>query len=273
MLTVLGDIILDIYQYGSCIRHNPETSGNICDVTSIKYKAGGAAAISQRLNCPLISVTGHDNARIILKSLLKNQDCLLCDFNKHTTTKTRLIIDGSLYPDRIDYDDKKTVHPSINDRMIEEIKRLQPSTLLISDYEKGVVTSYLLEKLNSFSNRIIVDPGKNSPWNKYPSHAIIKANLAEAQHEFGKLSPFDILHQTPQSNVIITDGANGLFYKNGSQMGHINGISVKVVDICGAGDCVLAILGKCLDEGESFVNACIHANKAASLCVQHLGVI
>jgi sugar/nucleoside kinase (ribokinase family) len=105
--------------------------------------------------------------------------------------------------------------------------------------------------------------------------AMIKANLAEAREASGRtdVSARELVEKWLRENpLIVTAGGDGIYYAFDGEAGHVPGLDVPIVDVCGAGDTVLAAFAVALLTGSEFREACEFANRAASLQVQQLGV-
>jgi len=72
--------------------------------------------------------------------------------------------------------------------------------------------------------------------------------------------------------LVVTDGGNGIHVVGNNEYKHITGDAVELADVSGAGDTVLAIIVKYVEQGYSMTDACSLALKGASSVVQHRGV-
>lgn len=275
---ILGDIILDKYRHGIFTKKNPENSGKVFRIKKEEYLLGGAGAVAtaiadSKIEYELISVVGNDYAGSVIGSFCENS-FILTEKDKTTPVKERFVCNGEILPNRFDTESTGDISEKTGNKIVEHIKRSEYDVLLISDYAKGCVSDYVLKELNNLKCDIIVDPGKGVPWDKYPKRAIIKANTSEARDEIDSqiASPANLLRFCNKENVVITDGPGGIYCKTNNKIFHIFGKKVDVVDVCGAGDMVLAIIGIAIANGEKIEKACELANVAASKQVQHIGV-
>jgi ribokinase len=95
-------------------------------------------------------------------------------------------------------------------------------------------------------------------------------NEHEADVLFKGAKPSEALKQYP-NKVIITEGAAGVRYHNGTEEILVPSFKVEVVDTTGAGDTFNAAFGTALAEGQSMEESLRFANRAASLSVTGFG--
>src|SRR5210317_1477358 len=111
MITVIGDFILDIFEYGSSDRISPEAPVPIIKLDKTDYAAGGAANVAQNLHslgCSVnaIGIVGlDDEATKISEFLAPIYVSYVKDHNAPTITKRRLICNNQQIA-RIDKEEK-----------------------------------------------------------------------------------------------------------------------------------------------------------------------
>lgn len=275
-IAVIGDIILDRYLHGSVTRENPEGLGYVFTVDREELRLGGAAAVARLIQgfgaqATLIGVVGDDQAGRDVIGLL-DEHCLdakvIVEPDRTTPLKERHVQSGINLPGRVDRERVAAIRPSTVRQLLAACDGLSCDAVLVSDYAKGCITQAISGAL---PGPMLIDPGRGVPWSKYPNRAVIKANLSEARGEAGKQKdPWELCDL--RDRLIVTAGDNGMYYRDGDERGWIEGISVPVIDVCGAGDTVLAALGVAMAEGAEIREACERANLAASKQVQCLGV-
>src|SRR5258705_12895769 len=76
---VIGDVMVDTYMWGQVDRISPEAPVPIVSLHNKEYRIGGAGNVA--LNCrslgamvSLLSVTGNDKERVLLKKLLDSSN-------------------------------------------------------------------------------------------------------------------------------------------------------------------------------------------------------
>lgn len=188
---------------------------------------------------------------------------------KQKCVKHRFFVDGKPYLRRdIPYHDLITIHQA--NALLDQIPN-DVEFIIVSDYGKGVVTSYLWSQLISLEKTLLVDPalGKYLPWYR-GAYAIIpnakEANVTTLENAFVRL---DWLRQY-YPNIAIKLGADGIVASTDNKAAiHIEGKLITPIDVCGAGDMVIAAITASLAQGCDWYSACEFANKmAAKKCMQ-----
>ncbi len=291
-ILVIGDIMLDIYQFGNCNRISPEAPVPVIDFTSEELMLGGAGNVLKNLHslgasCDIISVVGEDLSGILvldkLKELKINTQTLFLDKSRRTTEKCRVVSTGQQLI-RIDKEDRHQIDSEIEEKIITYIKNniQNYDVVLFSDYLKGVLTNNVCSSIIKLAkeNNILtmVDP-KGSNYKKYENIDLIKPNLKEAEILIGKKiksnkeikSACEILKvMLGCKYVVITLAEKGIaFLDENFQI--IPTETFQVFDVSGAGDTVLASLAICLKQKYSMYDSCDFSNKAASMVIRKFG--
>ena len=155
--------------------------------------------------------------------------------------------------------------------------------VIISDYNKGVCSSKITQKIISESNNlrkpVVVDP-KGDNWEKYFGATYITPNTKEASMivDYPLNSDADFhragLEISDKYNIdhcLITRGADGMSMVSKEETFHVKSKAQEVYDVSGAGDTVVACLSVAILEGKSKKECVKFANKAAGVVVSHLG--
>lgn len=290
-ILVIGDLMLDRFIEGTVSRISPEAPVPVVDVISESFRLGGAAnAISNiRLlggNVIAVGVVGDDWYGRRLIGLLKQEgvdtECVIVCKDRPTTVKTRVIagqqqivrIDREKR-DAIDYEYTETILQFLN-KKIKDV-----DALLISDYDKGMVTNKLLERLIPLAKKfgkMVVSYPKVDHFLDYKGVTIVITNLEKASTVTGisKINETSIrnmghwlLTHLECEYVLITRGRDGmsLFEKSGN-VTYIPAIAKEVRDVTGAGDTVTSLIALSLASGvTNMVNSAMLANIAAGIVV------
>jgi rfaE bifunctional protein kinase chain/domain len=291
-ILVIGDIMVDIYQYGNCNRISPEAPVPVIDFTREEIMLGGAGNVLKNLvsfgsNCEIISVVGEDLSGILvlekLKELNIDTQALIVDKTRRTTEKCRIVSTGQQLI-RIDKEDKHQIDSEIEEKIITYVKdNIQKyEVILFSDYMKGVLTDNICHEVIKIAknNNIItmVDP-KGTNYEKFKNIDLIKPNLKEAEILIGKKiksnkeikSACEILKVILGCKyVVITLAENGIALLD-ENFQIIPTQTCQVFDVSGAGDTVLASLAICLKQKYSLYDSCDFSNKAASIVIRKFG--
>jgi D-glycero-beta-D-manno-heptose-7-phosphate kinase len=292
---VLGDVMLDEFVWGAVTRISPEAPVPVVDVQRESVHLGGAANVLANLvalgaRACVVGVTGKDAAGDQLRSALRaasesqSDDYLVIDEGRPSTTKTRIVAHNQLVV-RADRERRTPIEPWIEDSVISALEEViqDADALVVSDYDKGVVTARILGKLLPLAYGrmpVLVDP-KMRNFSFYrpatlvtPNHheALRLANLEEDSDEGLYHAARLIRAQIECDNVLITRGERGMLLLEGdAEPVYVETVAREVYDVTGAGDTVIATLAGALAAGSSMIEAATLANHAAGIVVGKVG--
>ncbi len=289
-ILVLGDMMLDYYEYGEVTKISPEAPVQVVKFKDSKYVLGGAANVANNLAALgaevwAVGIMGNDENSEILKKCIDdakiNSEGIFTETTRPTIVKKR-IVSGKNQLLRVDYEQ---THP-INQEVLIKLKTFLQNKIglmnavVISDYDKGLLTKelsqFIINLANEYKIPIIAD-GKPQNMNYYANVTIIKPNLKEAREMTGinddsveKMSR--IISEKLNSHVFITMGDKGiyLFEKNGKEL-LVPTKRVHVYDVTGAGDTVTAITALGFANKLSIQDIAELANIAGRIVVQKPG--
>jgi len=312
---VAGDLMLDRYLWGTATRLSPESPVPVVDYAAESECLGGAGNVAANLTALGAKVTpfgvvGDDEPAAALRRKLAELDLpdqgVLTDPARITTLKTRIIARHQQIV-RVDRERRAPLDSEIEDRLIRRIKAALPKldALVVSDYDKGVVTAALAERVLEACHRqdvpAFVKP-KISLQFSYRGATAIVCNRAEAAFLVQRNTLEDdaaieqagraLLGHFGCSAVVITMGEKGMyvFEESSPRRLHIPATSFEVTyarvgmpglepgatgrqvfDVTGAGDTVLSTLALAAAAGASMPEAAALANLAAGVVVGKLG--
>ena len=297
---VIGDIMLDIFMYGSVERISPEAPVPIFKFAHNNEMPGGAGNVAVNLaslgcQTTCIGLVGNDPESQKLSRILEERGCksvLLPLHNHLTTVKTRLIASHN-HLLRTDYElpspDLRPIVRQFQDILEQEIAAAD--IVLLSDYAKGFLTEettpLIMETAKRHGKPVIVDPkGKN--YAKYDGAMLIKPNLKEFQDVTGMA--FDpasahfhtdivrgakqLFDQCRLSHLVVTLSEHGALHLSSEEPETVTQIPTEaqeVFDVSGAGDTTFAALGAALGTGAEVGQALMLANTASGIVVGKLG--
>jgi rfaE bifunctional protein kinase chain/domain len=279
MITVIGDLILDKYDYCSN-RQNPESSAPCYTVEYTEYKPGGAGNVAANLStlgseCKLVGVIGNDPNSQLLDNILsefKINHNLILDNNRNTIVKERIL---SVTDGRYHYrkDIEKKIY--IDSQHVNEILEMciGSKLILVSDYNKGTISEELMKGLASLQIPIFVDPKPNHK-DFYKNVYLIKPNVPEIREMTGisdDIQAARTLRDQLRTNVMLTRSEKGIFFAGLEEEFEFPTVSKKVFDVTGAGDTVVAAFTHFFLKGYSLKECATLANKAASIAIQYPG--
>ncbi|MHB1687109.1 MAG: D-glycero-beta-D-manno-heptose-7-phosphate kinase [Ignavibacteriaceae bacterium] len=295
-IAVVGDMMLDCYFWGDVKRISPEAPVPVVEVGNEFYRFGGAANVALNIlklgGVPVpIGVIGHDNYGTIFSSLIDetgiSKGGLIIDEGRPTTAKTRVIADNQ-HVVRIDKESKeylsKEVQSKIFNYVEKNINRLDG--IILQDYNKGVLTPSLIEKVIALANKkkilITVDPKFNNFF-AYKNVTVFKPNRNEAENVLGMKIKTDediteagkkLLERLNAKNILLTLGEGGIaVFEKGEKEMRMPTKARKAADVSGAGDTVISTLTMALAAGANILEASYLANYAGGLVCEEIGIV
>jgi D-beta-D-heptose 7-phosphate kinase/D-beta-D-heptose 1-phosphate adenosyltransferase len=291
---VLGDVMLDEFWWGRVSRISPEAPVPVVQVTGQSFHLGGAGNVAASVRslgggAVLAGVVGRDTAAERVREALAaaGVDSHLVEVGRDrpTTVKTRIVAHGQQVV-RADREDAADVPARAQAALLESVRRELPScgALVISDYQKGVVTASLLRRVLPLAKRhgvpVLVDP-KVRHFRLYRGATVVTPNQIEAEQATGLQlrSPAEvvaagrrILSLLGCRAVLVTRGEHGMsLCERGRPPLHVPTAAREVFDVTGAGDSVIAATALALAAGASLPEAAVLANCAAGVVVGKVG--
>lgn len=302
-VVVIGDIMVDSYQWGKVERISPEAPVPICAVTKIENRLGGAGNVALNLkamgaNPILCSVIGEDSNGENLLHLMQQEgmttDYILQSTDRPTTTKTRIIGNNSQML-RIDNESIETLDRKEETAFLKRIEslfsKMKIDVVIFQDYDKGVITERVITTTTSQANKknipITVDP-KHRNFSLYKDVTMFKPNLKELKEglkiEFDKptqenLENASLLLKDKQriEKVFITLSEYGVFFadysKKQAEVVLLPANVRKIADVSGAGDTVISVASLCLALAIEPKEIAKISNLAGGLVCEEVGVV
>lgn len=295
---VIGDLMLDEHIWGRVERISPEAPVMVVQVDSPESdcRPGGAANVANNIRAlggeaSVVGVVGDDEGgRMLMESLRGagvDVEGVFVDKSRPTTRKTRIWASHRHQVVRVDWESKRKVSAAIARRLVEYVERRVPTvdSLMISDYDKGVVTREMASAaIRSASAQGIISATNAKPRNLACCEGVgvVTLNQAEASAASGidiedasdvERAGAKLLASAKCSGLVLTRGAHGLSVFDGrSAPHHIPALETEVYDVAGAGDTVVSALVLALTCGLDLVSAGLIANCAGGAVVRKVGV-
>ena len=311
---VLGDLMLDRYLWGTATRLSPEAAVPVVDFVSQSECLGGAGNVAANLaalgaRVELFGAIGADEPGRALQKCLHEKSIfdqgVVANAKRATTVKTRIIARHQQVV-RVDHERREPLRPETEKKLLGALFRAMKEldALVLSDYDKGLVTDDLAERVLSAAHQlkvpVFVKP-KTSRLYAYRGARAIVCNSKEAgffvTRSLGDEKSVEeagraLLAHFGCSAVVITRGEKGMSvfeetsprhlqipatsfevtYARVGKSGVERGASGRqVFDVTGAGDTVLSVLSLGVAAGASLADAAILANMAAGVVVGKLG--
>jgi len=277
-ILVIGDAILDKYQYGIATRLSPEAPVPVIKITGEINQPGGACNVAVNCNSlgvetRLLSIVGQDKAADELVASMR-QSLSSFQFNQVrvcTTVKTRFVVDNH-HLIRIDSEEPCEKHDLDDTLNYFESYAKEVDWIIFSDYGKHFQSRAqdIIDIARYLKKPIAVDP-KSSDWEIYRGADLITPNSAEFAGAGGK--PDVLLKQFGIKEILVTEGAGGMTCYSARRKNpiHRDATARDVIDVTGAGDTALAayVCGKV--RGWKVESCMDYANAAAGLVCQMMG--
>jgi rfaE bifunctional protein kinase chain/domain len=311
---VLGDLMLDRYLWGTASRLSPEAAVPVVDFVEQSECLGGAGNVAANLaalgaRVETFGAIGNDEPGRALRDCLRlakiGEKGVLTDAKRVTTVKTRIIAKHHQVV-RVDRERREHLRSETEERLLRALfaalKRLD--ALVLSDYDKGLVTDEFAERVLSASHQlrvpVFVKPKKSRLYAYRGARAIV-CNAAEAgffvtsslgEDKSVAEAGHAMLARFGCGAVLITRGEKGMsLIEEGSPHAfHVpatgfevtyarvgqpgldrNASGRQVFDVTGAGDTVLSVLALAAAAGAPLTDSALLANAAAGIAVSKLG--
>lgn len=298
-VVIIGDLMLDKYIYGSVERISPEAPVPVLDVTSKDARPGGAANVAVNIKAldatPIVfSVIGDDQDGNTLLSLLKEKGIstshIIRTDTRITSAKTRVIAKNHQmmrFDEEVTADIDDHLTKKLSNSIIKYLNANKPDVVIFEDYDKGVLTHQLIEKIirecKQLNIPVVVDPKKKNFF-AYQQSTVFKPNIREINDSLGTSLAYADL--TSLNNIttllrnklehqitLITLGDKGMYLRNGKksmiEKAHVR----NVADVSGAGDTVVSVAAACLASGATPELMAAIANIAGGLVCESPGVV
>lgn len=291
---VIGDLMLDEFLWGKARRIAPEAPVPVVEIERETLHIGGAGNVVANLAAlgaspVVIGVCGNDiNGERLSKEFEKIEvktSSIVIDPSRPTTVKTRIIA-HSQHVVRADREKKTPVNSEVEKQLVDNFLGLLPIVdgVVVSDYEKGVITLGLLEKILPIAAErgipVCIDP-KLKNFEHYQPATIVTPNQTEAEsaariamenEETVAIVGSRLRNILGGASVLITRGEGGMsLFEKDQDATHVPTIAREVYDVTGAGDTVIATLALGLATGASMLESAILANYAAGVVVGKVG--
>jgi rfaE bifunctional protein kinase chain/domain len=296
---VIGDVMLDTYMWGKVERISPEAPVPVVSLHKKEYRIGGAGNVA--LNCKslgaqvyVLSVIGNDTEGMLLEELFQENmidtSCLVKSNGRITTNKTR-IISRNQQMMRLDNEVTKDLSPEEENALLNKVQsfiaQTDPNIIIFEDYNKGVLTESLIEKIIRLCSEAgvltAVDPKRKNFFN-YKNVTIFKPNLKEVKEALNIITDssneeslrqvHDELNKTLQHHIsFITLSDKGVFFQQNGFHKIIPSHLRNIADVSGAGDTVIATAALVYAATKNIHLMAEVANIAGGLVCEEVGTI
>jgi D-beta-D-heptose 7-phosphate kinase/D-beta-D-heptose 1-phosphate adenosyltransferase len=291
----IGDLMLDEFVYGDVSRISPEAPTPVIAVKRTELMIGGAGNVARNLvalgaRCIFIGVVGDDDAGGSLTKALSTHPSiefhLVVDGTRQTTRKVRFVSEHhSTHLLRADWEMASAIDAGSEDALIGHVVKAMPrvGAVVLSDYAKGAltprVTRAVIAAANERGKPVVVDP-KGRDYSIYRGATLVTPNrqeLADATHSLAQTdeevatAAARLRGELGAKAVLVTRSEAGMTLAAEGAAVHVPAYPVRVRDVSGAGDTVVAVLSVMLAMDADFESAMRAANAAAAVVVGKRG--
>lgn len=293
-IAVIGDMMLDEYIIGKVERISPEAPVPVVQVESEMFVLGGAANVINNLSTLGVKVSafgviGEDsNGEKLQKEFQKrgiDTKGVIEDATRPTIVKKRVIAHNQQLL-RLDWEKKKDIVANVKNSMLEilraEIEEID--AIILSDYDKGVLTGELVKEVISIANKynkiVVVDPKPSNSMNYIGATSMtpnrkeaiecLKGREPESEDELKDIGK-NLKEKLKLKNLLMTRSEKGMSLFTDDKVEDIPTFAKEVYDVTGAGDTVIAVYTLAAVSGASFYEAAKIANTAAGIVVGRVG--
>ncbi len=291
----IGDLMLDEFVYGEVSRISPEAPTPVIAVKRTEVMIGGAGNVARNLvalgaRCIFVGAVGDDDAGGVLTKALAAHPLiefhLVVEGARQTTRKVRFVSEHhSTHLLRADWETASAVGSGSEDALIGHVVKAMPraGAVVLSDYAKGALTPRVIRAVidaaNEHGKPVVVDP-KGLDYSVYKGATLVTPNrqeLADAMHRAARTddeiaaAAAALRDALGAQAVLVTRSEAGMTLVGGETAVHVPAYPVRVRDVSGAGDTVVAVLSAMLAMGADFESATRAANAAAAVVVGKRG--
>jgi D-beta-D-heptose 7-phosphate kinase/D-beta-D-heptose 1-phosphate adenosyltransferase len=292
----IGDLMLDEFVYGEVSRISPEAPAPVIAAQRSETNIGGAGNVARNIaslggRCIFVGMIGEDEVGVKLAVTLAQQpgieSVLVHDPSRPTTRKVRFVSEHfSTHMLRADWELAHPATGEIEQKLIDAAlpQIARADIVLLSDYAKGVLTARVIRNVidtaKRLGKRVIVDP-KSANFAIYRGATLLTPNRrefaeatrsrADSDRSIAEAAQ-DAMYLADCEAMLVTQSEHGmtLVTRKGEAI-HVPALPVKVRDVSGAGDTVVAALSLALAAGADWEGALRTANAAAAVAVGKTG--
>jgi len=287
-------VMLDRFLVGQVSRISPEAPVPVVVFDHDEFRLGGAANVAHNIAAlggpvTLVGAVGEDeDAGRLAAQLAANglsTAALIAVPDRRTTSKVRVVTTRNQQVARIDYETDGDLDTAAEDAITAVVDQHLDDVrvLLVSDYQKGVVTRRVMDHLLTRARErrvpLLVDP-KVPHLDFYRGATLITPNQGEAEAaaarrirtmEDARNAARLLMERAGVEGVLITLGERGMWLSHLEVDGSLPAVAREVSDVTGAGDTVIATLALALAAGAQPGEAAALANEAAGIVVGKFG--
>jgi len=294
-ILVIGDLMLDRQVFGDVSRISPEAPVPVLLFRSQTETMGGAGNVAQNLSrlgasVSMVALVGEDQGgealqRAMLESGIDGSRVLRSP-RRPTTVKTRML-GGHQHMLRVDIEQSNPLDAEDTYHLISAVEsvvsRLKIDAIVLSDYNKGVLTPELcrttIRLAKEYQVPVFVDP-KGDDMDKYRGATTLTPNRSEfsslcrlvgvGQMDF-LAAAREVVGRLELEYLVVTRSEDGMILVGPNEVVEVTAAAREVFDVTGAGDTAVAIIALGVASGLSPKDALLLANGACGIVVGKIG--
>lgn len=286
-ILVVGDVMLDLYIRGDVERISPEAPVPVVLEKSREYSLGGAGNVAANIaalggRVTLLGDVGNDNEGKLVYGLCRRSGVIprfVYEPKRPTSLKTRAV-SGHHQLLRIDREKIGAISKDTERKIARLADNLGDQDLVvISDYAKGFITEAVVRVLKKrFGDKKIVaniKPAAHVELHRGINTVTLNAKEGhlltgvDTSTDKGAANVSRLLCNRFRASVVLTRGQYGLtaYDRELKKAVHVANHALRVFDVTGAGDTIIATLALMLGAGAPLFKAAEVANHAAGIVV------
>jgi rfaE bifunctional protein kinase chain/domain len=238
-----------------------------------------------------VGVIGKDGSGEVIKRIFSENgfptDGIIEDAERPTTVKTRIIAHHQ-HVVRTDREVRTGISKHVQDRLLGFLRECATDVdgIIMEDYNKGLFVPRFIEQSIGLAKKVgkmtFVDP-KFDHFFDYVGVTLFKPNRKEVADRIGYRLDSDealekvgrkLLRRLECSALMITLGEEGMaLFEPGKAWMKVPTKAVKVHDVSGAGDTVIATMTVSMTAGANLREAATIANHAAGIVCGEVGIV
>lgn len=287
-VAIIGDLVADQFLTGTISRVSREAPVFILrhdETETLPGAAANAAANVAALGgqAVLVGAVGADaHGDLLIDKLASGgvaTESVVRDASITTTRKVRVLAGQHYAPRqqviRIDYENAAPLAADIEQRLLDEIARVEADAFIISDYNCGTVSASVFDavKQRAASRDIPLVIDSRYRLTEFNGATSATPNREEVERALGnEFGPADcelLRQRLDYAALLVTNGNEGmLLVEDGQPPLQIDAVGSKEpVDVTGAGDTVIAAYTLGLAAGLGFADSARVANHAGGIVV------